>query len=653
MAKRPTTQRKRTTTQSLRRELESLKVEASLSRAMCNTSPVNIIAANTDLVITYVNPSSRNALKLMEHELPFRAEEVIGRNVELFFTTSQLDRRVWLDPSNLPHRTDVQLGEFTLEFIVTALSDDQGNYQGPMVTWDIVTERRRLELDAAGQLSAIKNSHAVIEFEMDGVIITANDNFLSVVGYTLDEIQGRHHSIFVDANVQASAEYKDFWTGLNRGEHTTGEYKRIGKNGKELWIQGSYNPIIDQHGKPFKVVKYAIDVTARRLRNADYQGQIAAIRKSQAVVEFDMDGAIVSANDEFLDAMGYTLDEIIGRHHRMFVEPEMRESAEYAEFWARLNRGEFTRAEYKRLGKGGKEVWIQGSYNPILDLNGKPCKVVKYATDVTKRVMLEQDAAGHREKTKQLIHEVISSASQFAEGARVVAESSANLSDGAQNQAASVEEMTASVEELTSAIQVISSSAGESKEQAAKTASLAGDAGNTRSEAVAAMRLIEKSSEQITDIIQVISEIASQTNLLALNAAIEAARAGEHGLGFAVVADEVRKLAERSSEAAKEITQLIKESSRRVSEGAELAEKVGESLSAIVQAVEKTAAGIAYIAEQTETQSASAEQVQTAIKAVSETTESNAASSEELAASAEELGAQSQTLQDLMVQFEV
>ena len=514
-------------------------------------------------------------------------------------------------------------------------------------------DNQRLELEVSGQLTAIGKSQAVIEFEMDGTIITANDNFLHTMGYSLDEVQGQHHSMFVTPEMRASAEYREFWERLGRGEYITGEYKRISKNGSDVWIQGSYNPVVDAEGKPFKVVKFATDVTQEKLRNADFESQISAIHKSQAVIEFEIDGTIITANDIFLNAMGYTLQEIQGRHHEMFVEPEMRASDEYKNFWAGLNRGEYTEAEFKRIGKGGREVWIQGSYNPIFDLNGRPYKVVKYATDVTQRVKLEREAEQQRKNTEELTHEVIESASQFAEGARVIAESSANLSDGAQNQAAAVEEMTASVGELTSAIQRITTSAGESKRQADKTACLASEASETRSEAVAAMRLIQKSSEEVTDIIQVISEIASQTNLLALNAAIEAARAGEHGLGFAVVAEEVRKLAERSSEAAKEITQLIKESSRRVAEGAEHSEKVGEALTAIAQAVEQTASGIADIADQTETQSASANQVRTAIQSVSETTESNAASSEQLAASAEELGAQSQNLQDLVNKFDV
>ncbi len=243
-------------------------------------------------------------------------------------------------------------------------------------------EERLAELEST--IAAIGKSQAVIEFRMDGTILDANDNFLSALGYSLGEIQGRHHSMFVDEAYARSSEYKDFWARLNRGEYQAAEYKRIGKGGKEVWIQASYNPILDRHGKPFKVVKYATDVTAQKLINADYQGQIAAVKKSQAVIEFRMDGTILEANDNFLSAVGYSLAEIQGRHHSLFVDEAYARSAEYKEFWAKLNRGEYQAAEYKRFGKGAREIWIQASYNPILDLNGKPVKVVKYATDITR-----------------------------------------------------------------------------------------------------------------------------------------------------------------------------------------------------------------------------------------------------------------------------
>jgi len=505
----------------------------------------------------------------------------------------------------------------------------------------------------AGQIEALHRSQAVIEFDMDGTIITANDNFLDIMGYELAEVSGKHHGIFAEDEVRRSAEYREFWEKLNRGEFVSAEFRRVGKGGREVWLQASYNPILDANGKPSKVIKFATDVTRQKLQNADYEAQIAAIRKSQGVIEFELDGTIITANTKFLDIMGYDLPEVRGKHHGMFADEEMRRSAEYKEFWETLNRGEFVAAEFRRIGKGGREVWLQASYNPIFDANGKLTKVVKFATDVTDRVRLEQASTEQHQQIKQLARQVIESASQFAEGARVVGESSASLSDGAQSQTAAVEQMTAAVDELIRAIKIISEKSASARTQAEQTAASARESGTQVTEALAAMRLIEKSSAQINNITAVISELSSQTNLLALNAAIEAARAGEHGRGFAVVADEVGKLAERSSDAAKEITQLIKESSERVAEGAQLSERVGTSLAAIVDAVSTTADGISQIAEQTDTQASSAVQVQAAIRSVSETTESNAASSEELAASAEELGAQAQELQDLVGRFKV
>ena len=239
--------------------------------------------------------------------------------------------------------------------------------------------------DMQGQLAAIDKAQAVIEFKLDGTILHANENFCKTMGYTLEQMKGKHHSMFAEPAYAASAEYRQFWEKLNRGEYDSGQYKRLGKDGREVWIQASYNPIKDTNGTPFKVVKYATDITEQKIRSADFEGQLNAVSKAQAVIEFKLDGTILHANENFCKTMGYALEEMKGKHHSMFAEPAYAASGEYRQFWEKLNRGEYDAGQYKRLGKGGKEVWIQASYNPIHDMNGKPFKVVKYATDITEQ----------------------------------------------------------------------------------------------------------------------------------------------------------------------------------------------------------------------------------------------------------------------------
>jgi methyl-accepting chemotaxis protein len=367
---------------------------------------------------------------------------------------------------------------------------------------DITAQKIQGEEDA-GKIAAISRAQAVIEFNMDGTIVTANDNFLNAMGYSLPEVQGRHHSMFVTPADRDSGAYREFWATLNRGGYQAAEYKRIGKGGKEVWILATYNPILNEAGKPFKVVKFATDVTAQKLKAADSDGQIAAIGKSQAVIEFNMDGTIRNANPNFLTTMGYALSEVQGRHHSMFVEADERNSQGYKEFWETLNRGQYQAAEYKRIGKGGREVWIQASYNPILDLNGKPFKVVKYASDTTAQAVARQKA----ERARGLIESV----------------------------AAGSEEMSASIRE-------ISQTMTKSKETAAMA--------TARVEAADQQALkLNAAAQAMSGIVQLIGDITGQINLLALNATIESARAGEAGRGFAVVASEVKNLANQAKQA--------------------------------------------------------------------------------------------------------
>jgi len=443
-----------------------------------------------------------------------------------------------------------------------------------------ISARKLQNADYEGQIAAIGKSQAVIQFNMDGTVIDANENFLNALGYTLDEVRGRHHSMFVDAGDKNSTAYRAFWEALNRGEYQAAEYKRIGKGGKEVWIQASYNPILDLSGKPFKVVKFATDVTARKLREADFAGQIAAIGKSQAVIEFDMDGTIMGANENFLNALGYTLEEIRGRHHSMFVDAVEKASPAYRAFWQSLNRGEFQAAEYKRVGKAGKEVFIQASYNPIFDLNGKPFKVVKYATDVTANVHERLRRANLQREIDDDIRQITTAIASATEQAASAAAASVQTSANVQAVASGAEELVASIGEINHRVT-----------DATKISADAVDQG-TRTRAI--MTELAAAATRVGEVVGLISTIAGQTNLLALNATIEAARAGEAGKGFAVVASEVKLLATQTAKATDDITRQID----GMQNATEDAVKAIESIAATISHVNDISTTIASAVEE-------------------------------------------------------
>jgi len=488
--------------------------QAALAQVAAISKSQAVIEFNPDGTIVTAN---ENFLKTLGYSLG----EIQGKHHSMFVEPATRESAAYREFWAKLNRGEFQAAEYKrigkggkevwIQASYNPMLDRNGKvYKVIKVATDITAEKLG-SMEDAGMIAAIGRAQAVIAFNLDGTIITANENFLKTLGYSLGEIQGKHHSMFVEPATRDSAAYREFWASLNRGEYQSAEYKRIGKGGKEVWILASYNPILDEKGKPFKVVKFATDVSEQKLRTADLAGQIAAIGKSQAVIEFNMDGSIITANENFLNALGYSLGEIKGKQHNMFVDPSDRDGAAYREFWANLNAGKYQAGEFKRIGKGGREIWILASYNPILDLNGKPFKVVKYATDTTAQVIARKKSDSVRGMMETV--------------------------------AAGAEELNASVREIS-----------ETMNKSRKTASEAVvrvDSADQQAQRLSA------ASESMGGIVELIGNITGQINLLALNATIESARAGEAGRGFAVVASEVKNLANQAKQATDKIGQEI------------------------------------------------------------------------------------------------
>ena len=448
------------------------------------------------------------------------------------------------------------------------------------VRFDITASEAERQ-NGRGVLGAINSSYAYAEFDVKGNILTANEILQKMLGYRLDEIVGKHHRTFVDASQSASTAYQQFWNELAAGNCQSDVYKRMTKDGREIWVQAVYAPVKDEVGRVQKIVKIATDVTEAKVAAINSNRQIEQLNRTQAVIEYTNDGVCVSANENYCNLMGYRLEELKGKHHNQTVDTTTRNSDAYRQFWQSLNEGKFHTAEVRRVAKEGRDVWMQVTYNPQFNVNGKVHRIVAYSSDISARKAAEaslkatvkevtensQSVASAAEELTAVSQQMSSNSEETSAQANVVAAASEQVSRNVATVAASAEEMSASVRE-------IAKNANDAAKVATEAVRVAGETNRT-------VAKLGESSIEIGKVIKVITSIAQQTNLLALNATIEAARAGEAGKGFAVVANEVKELAKQTATATEDISQKI-EAIQSDTKGAVVAiEQIGKIINQI------------------------------------------------------------------------
>lgn len=553
-----------------------------------------------------------------------------------------------------------------------------------------ITEEKNRNANYEGQIQAIRKAQTVLEMDMNGVITDVNDVFCLTSGCQRSEIIGKNLTVLLNDKFRNSSELKEFWDRLKRGETVSGEFKLLGKGDKEFWISANFNPILDLNLKPFKVVKYGTEITQIKKERADNEGQLSSINRSIGKVEYDLDGLITKVNDIFCLQTGYSAGDLIGKHHDVLVTKTVITSSSYQDFWKKLNAGEFVSGIYETVGKDGKQVWLNASYNPILDENGKPYKVVHFAIDITQQKLTESNLASAVAETKDVIDsaklgdlssrvsligkdgevaelckgvnalldnmaEIVSQVLEAVEAvnaaASEIAKGNNDLSSRTEEQASSLQQTTSSMSDLAITVKQNAGNAKEANELAVKASGVAEKGGEVVGEVVRTMSEINEYAHKIEDIISVIDGIAFQTNILALNAAVEAARAGEQGRGFAVVAGEVRSLAQRSSSAAKEIKDLINDSVNKVLEGTKLVENAGNTMEDIVNSVRHVTDIMRAISKASNDQTFGIDQVNSAIRSMDEATQQNAALVEQAAAAAESLVDQASNLKNTVGSF--